>query len=172
MEKATVIRCLLKAKDAELPYRHIHDELLKVLKKFEGKKPTKRIATALQKEHPSWTVYWEVEYGMYKVKVWGGDSGVEYNKRYNGLIAYESTPVVDSEKFDKRYDSCCGEAARKREEDLLKACADAAIVDEVLQVALMVKAVQDAKKNILKKAREEHGLTVESNLDKLIGSVE
>ncbi len=31
LEKGTIIRCLLEAKNAELPYRRVHDELLKVL---------------------------------------------------------------------------------------------------------------------------------------------
>jgi len=181
LSKRMVVQCLLGSKDRETPYRYIHDELLKVLRKHDGKKPTKRIANDLQKEHPSWTVVWSTDYGMYVVKVWGGNSGLDYKNMYSGLVAYRSADadrhpgggnVVDSETFDREYDTSAGEASRMRAEKVMTVCQDDGIVNEVYQVALMVKACQDAKQAILKRIDDKHGYSVSGELDKLIGSVD
>ena len=55
------------------------EELSKLFERYEGKRITKRMATAIEKEHPDWTVYYKPDYGTYQINIWGGDSGRDYN---------------------------------------------------------------------------------------------
>ncbi len=73
--------------------QEIHD-ILKT--KFHGKKITKRLATIIQKAHPSWTVFYDNAYGYIRLSICGGDSGFEYSKRMDFLVAYDK----DIESYD------------------------------------------------------------------------
>jgi len=78
--------------------------LLEVLKVFEGKPISKRIATACEK-HPAfegYQVYYNPQYGMYHIKAWKGS--MDYC--FDALIGYDSNPIIDLEKirgYVKRY---------------------------------------------------------------------
>ncbi len=93
-----------------------HNEVTEVLKKFDGKKPTKHIANEFQKLHPELTVNWRVEYGMYHLEFWGDSIGRNYQDRYSMLIGYDTHPIVDLDKWQE-YDACYGNAAIKRNQE-------------------------------------------------------
>jgi len=60
--------------------------VLDVLKKFEGKKITKRIETALKArpEMKGLIIYYGVDYGQYRLSIWGNGRG--YNDRFTLTI--------------------------------------------------------------------------------------
>jgi hypothetical protein len=97
----------------------IHNELLQIVKKNEGKWPSKRIATALQKALPEYVVYWENKYGMYHIQLWL--ENYEHRKRF--LLGYQNpTTVLSVESFED-FDICHGSAAVERiekSEEILK----------------------------------------------------
>ncbi len=75
----------------------VHEIHVILVDKFHGKKITKRLATILQKAHPSWTVFYNNAYGTIRLLIWGGDSGFEsHSKRMECLVAYEK----DIESYD------------------------------------------------------------------------
>lgn len=93
-----------------------HREVTEVLKKFNGKKPTKHIANDFQKLHPDYAVNWRVEYGMFHLEFWGGSTGRNYQDRYSMLIGYDTNPIVDVDKFQE-FNASYGYAAEKRNQE-------------------------------------------------------
>lgn len=92
----------------------LHDEVLRLLTPFVGKAPSKRIANAIAKAHPTWEVRWNTPYSWSEVQIWGGDTGREgYDNRLSLMIAYDSTPIVDLDKF-RDHNAFAGSAAAAR----------------------------------------------------------
>lgn len=78
---------------------HQKDQLLSVklyriveaaVKPFDGKEISKRIANAIAKALPEYTVSYEPQYNLYQVKVWG--NGIEYDKRLSFFLGYATYP--------------------------------------------------------------------------------
>ena len=70
--------------------------LLEVLKPFDGKPISKRIATACEK-HPAFQgfkVYYSTNYGMFHIKAWK----TNMNNCFNACIGYDTNPIVNFEK--------------------------------------------------------------------------
>lgn len=63
--------------------------MLDALRPFEGKQITKRLATAVQKALPEYTVYYDAEYSWIKLKIWG--NGLEYNSNVDVILTYTGT---------------------------------------------------------------------------------
>lgn len=71
--------------------------LLEVLKPFDGKPISKRIATAFEKHSAvkNYRVYYSNQYGMFHIKAWKGSM----DNCFNPCIGYESSPIVNLEKI-------------------------------------------------------------------------
>jgi hypothetical protein len=63
--------------------------IIPVLRAFEGKKITKRIATAIQKELPGYHVRYRPDYGMYHIDITSND-----HLSMSVLIGYASMPRI------------------------------------------------------------------------------
>jgi len=87
----------------------LHDAILKALKQYDGKPISRRIATAIQKEHPTWVVYFNDKFGMYYIDIWGKDTGSFYDcgSKFSALIGYDKS-AVKADLFDKKPDGSCG----------------------------------------------------------------
>ena len=88
----------------------IHHAIAEVLKQYDGKPISKRIATALQKNHPEWVIYFNDNFGMFHLDVWGKATGsfLDCGSKFSALIGYESDKTVKANMFDKRPDGSCG----------------------------------------------------------------
>jgi hypothetical protein len=142
------VKALIQAQiDRENQSIYLHNEIVKVLKNFEGKAISKRIATALQKIHPDWTVFYDTNYGMFHLSIWGGDTGLKYDSRYSALIGYESEPEVSigESKYSRGFeyfDCCNGSAAIERN------IARQATIDNPVRIEDMVKALNDYSESL------------------------
>lgn len=125
--------------------QEIHD-ILKT--KFHGKKITKRLATAVQKAHPSWTVFYDNAYGYIRLSIWGGDSGCEsHSKRMNILVAYEKDiEPYDSAVFPDR--AVCYYAGAKRNEQR-NAFLDSDDPEKLAIAIAQLKAAKDVVQGLL-----------------------
>lgn len=95
----------------------LFERFKKATEKFEGKKITKAIATAFEKElGPEYVVYYSSEYGMYQISFWKGSS--QNKKQF--LIGYDSTPIfrrghsTESHSGIEYFCNCYGQAAKER----------------------------------------------------------
>lgn len=103
---------------------HIHTILLSLIKKSEGKKPTKRLATALKDAcpelaGPTTIVSWDTSYGQNRVVIWGTPEHPNYNDRNSFFVGYDSNPL-SSEDFENKHDVCHAKAAERRIEHYKK----------------------------------------------------
>jgi hypothetical protein len=154
---AAVIRQVLRDKiDHEERWIQLHTIISNAIKKCaKGSGETvanKRIATAVQKELPEAKVYWDTNYGMRHVVIWGGTTGLEYNERFSALVAYDSKPVISVETFEES-DRCHGSAARERSADLTQRLGSSWPED----VALSIIQYQDADKALKDVFHYENG---------------
>jgi hypothetical protein len=121
---------------------YFHNEIIKAMRPFEGKPMSKRIATALQKLHPEWTIYYGNEYGQFHLSIWGGDTGLRYDNRFSALIGYDSEPIVsidrskDSRGFED-CDCCHGSAGIERN------AKRQATIDNPEQITAITNAIND-----------------------------
>lgn len=99
--------------NSEIESQRIHNIVREVVAKFNGKPVSKRIETALQKAQPGWVVHYSTQYGMFQLYVWGGDTRRHSDNRICFLIAYNSTPVISVDDFD-RHNASTGSAAKSR----------------------------------------------------------
>jgi len=67
------------------------------LLKFEGKTISKRIETEIKKLLPDNTIYYDNNYGMYHIVIWG--NGIKYDNRLSFLLGYANNPIVDGKKI-------------------------------------------------------------------------
>jgi hypothetical protein len=82
----------------------IHEVVAETLKTFQGKRVSKRMATAISKAlGEKYTVRVFPEYGWHALTVWG-DGKLDYSDRYSVTLAYESDPGPAGDKtFDFDY---------------------------------------------------------------------
>lgn len=86
----------------------IPDAVSKILKKFDGKRISKRMATAVEKAMPECKIYWRYEYGMYHLNVTHGCD------EYRFLIGYDSTKMHFDHKQWRDQFACCYLGAREK----------------------------------------------------------
>lgn len=87
-----------KVTDRILRYKEelaIVEKVLPIIKKFEGKEISKRIATAIQKEIPEYRVRYNLAYGMYHIEFSRLD---KWEKVVGMLIGYESSNAYIQKK--------------------------------------------------------------------------
>ena len=107
---------LLEKINERIDHYQIRLELINIidtpLKRFDGKKITKRIETAINLALPKRTVYLDNDYSMFKLVIWGDSSGllakerrISYNERFTSLIGYKDNPIFDHDKFIE-YNQC------------------------------------------------------------------
>ncbi len=120
----------------------IHTEIARILKKFDGKKITRRMQTAVQKAQPGWTVYYNNDYGSFHIEVWGGDTGrASYADRMSVHLAYSSTGGTFSiEKFEE-YDTCHGRAAIERNKNRIRVLLNTRAIAEAYMAFTKAHAV-------------------------------
>jgi hypothetical protein len=150
--------------DQENKGLYLHNEIVKALKPFEGKPISKRIATALQKLHPDWTVFYDTNYGMFHLVIWGGDTGLICGNSFRALIGYERECIVsvdkskDSRGFEE-FDCCHGSAAIERNA-LRQSTLDSP--DKIADITQAINDYSDALANLEKMIDypmpDEHGL--------------
>lgn len=68
----------------------LFNQLVEIFKPFEGKKISRRLATAIEKALPEHTVSYNTDYGHYNIRIWG--NGIDFNERYDFLIGYDNNP--------------------------------------------------------------------------------
>lgn len=96
----------------------MYERILGVIKKFEGKKITKAMATAVEKElsPEGYVVSYSPRHGMFYVSIWKKN----YNDRIEFLFGHESDPtfrIGDSRKERSGFaysNTCYGDAAKER----------------------------------------------------------
>jgi hypothetical protein len=90
----------------------IPDKVAAILERFDGKKITKRIATAVAQALPDWTVYYDTNYGMKHLKMW------QHNMRddqISFLLGYDSGDgLFHYANFRTEYNACYYGAAQDR----------------------------------------------------------
>ena len=107
---------LLEKINERIDHYQIRLELINIidtpLKRFDGKKITKRIETAINLALPKRTVYLNKDYSMFQLVIWGDSSGllakerrISYNERFTSLIGYKDNPIFDHDKFIE-YNQC------------------------------------------------------------------
>lgn len=97
---------------SNLENTEIADKVLEVLKPFDGKTISKRMASAVQKALPEYTIYYKSDYGMFHINVWG--NGISYNEMLSFLIGYETNTTFNFETFRDRFANCYLGAAKER----------------------------------------------------------
>lgn len=142
-KKVTIaqLKAHIQAKiDDEARDVYIHTEIVRVLEKMEGKLISQRIATALNKLHPDWTVHFEPSHSMFHLKIWGGDTGKTFDNRVSVLLGYRSEPTIrvneasDSRGFEY-FDCCNGSAAIERNKKRL------ALIEDPDKLKALLKAI-------------------------------
>lgn len=71
---------------------------LEIIKTFEGKQITKRIATKIQENElfKLYTVSYDTNFGMFHINIWGNN--IPYDSRIRMLIGYDNNPFINKEK--------------------------------------------------------------------------
>ena len=100
---------LLEKINERIDHYQIRLELINIidtpLKRFDGKKITKRIETAINLALPKRTVYLNKDYSMFQLVIWGDkewlakERRISYNERFTSLIGYKDNPIFDHDKF-------------------------------------------------------------------------
>ena len=106
---------LLEKINERIDHYQIRLELINIidtpLKRFDGKKITKRIETAINLALPKRTVYLNKDYSMFQLVIWGDkewlakERRISYNERFTSLIGYKDNPIFDHDKFIE-YNQC------------------------------------------------------------------
>ncbi len=80
----------------------VREAVAEIVSKYEGKKISKRIGTALAGILPSYTVVYRHQYNLCQLLVWG--NGIEWKDRISILLGYDSEGgYVNSEKIVGNY---------------------------------------------------------------------
>lgn len=89
------------------------DKVAKVLERFDGKTITKRLANAVEKALPEFTVFYDTGAGMKHIDIWGG--GLPHSERKRFLLTYDShSQVFSFERFTEEYNKAYYGAAQER----------------------------------------------------------
>ena len=86
----------------------IHDVVAPVLKTFDGKVPSKRMANAVEKaikaafpEH-NFSVSWVTEYSWYAIRIWNGTT-LTWSDHYDTTVVYKSDGPYSHEKWLEKH---------------------------------------------------------------------
>lgn len=91
----------------------IADTVAATLARFDGKKITRRMAIAVKKALPAYTVHYNTNYGMKQIDVWG--NGIAFDSAYRFLLGYDShAPEFSLERFKTDYSAAYYGAAHER----------------------------------------------------------
>ena len=71
--------------------------MLDIVKRFEGKQITKRIANALQEKLPDYTIFYDADFSMYHIHI--GGNGIEWGNRPSILLGYKASQKTVSTEF-------------------------------------------------------------------------
>lgn len=118
MKKITldqIEEAITKSFNSEEESQRIHAIVREVVAKFSGKTVSKRIENAMAKARPDWVVYFRPQYGMFHLDIYGGDTNRKSDNRISFLLAYNSSPVIDMDRFDD-HNASTGSAAKARNE--------------------------------------------------------
>ena len=117
--KTKLLAAVSEQYDRESDGIALHNTVMEILETMDGKKITKRIETAVKKALPDHTVFYNNDYGMFHLAIWG--NGIEYNDRENMCLGYADSNredvqngIIDSKMFHSDYDCCRGVAAQER----------------------------------------------------------
>jgi hypothetical protein len=111
--KETIVQTITAGMKDEQASIALYDALLPIMERFDGKQITRRIATAVTKAFPDWTVYYDDNYSLFAIRVWGGSTGRDYNGAATFYLGYKSSPTFTLEHF-KDTNAWAGSAARER----------------------------------------------------------
>lgn len=134
------------------------DKVAAVLKRFNGKTVTKRMATAVEKAFPTYTVFYDTSIGMRHIYVWGNE--IAYDNRKSFLLSYEShSQVFSLSRFTGEYNRAHYGAAQARNE---KRAAQLKDIAWQMKVVEAINAINSAR-NVLKDlvcypAPDEHAI--------------
>jgi len=93
----------------------LHDKLAEILKGFEGKKLTKRVANKLKEQLPETAIVnWSTEFKWCKIYVWNF-AHWKFDNRADLLIAYENEKESYDPNVFAHNDACRAEPAHKRQ---------------------------------------------------------
>ena len=122
------------------------DRVLAILKAFDGKPITKRLATAVQKALPERTVHYSTIGSMVHLEIWG--AGTEHKNRSSFLLGYTDTSrfgpasTLNAHNYEIEHNARYYSAARER-----NAKRRALMADETwcLKVALTINALNSER---------------------------
>jgi len=117
----------------------IFDAVSKALENFDGKKITRRMETAVKNALSDYTVYYEKEYGMYRLFIWGKD--IDYNRRLSVLLGYDETFCYY--KFKNEHNTCYTEGAPKRLAEAKSFIANPEKIDRIAETIIAYKKSQE-----------------------------
>lgn len=92
-----ILESVTKQMESYILYTKILGIIELILQKFEGKRITKRIETAIQEALPSYTLYYGHPYLWYTLQVW--DKNITFDQRMNLNLGYNDT--FSMEEFKK-----------------------------------------------------------------------
>lgn len=126
--------------ESELTGIRLFEAFKKATAKFDGKKITKAIATAFEKElnNPSYTVSYVYQYGMFYIYVWSGPNQIPFNERIVMHLGYGSDPVFHIGESSKQhsgvnyYCNSIGDAAKERNAQRLSLLNDSKAIQRIV----------------------------------------
>jgi len=120
----------------------VHDHLVKILTKFEGKAVSKRIATAVQNDLPKGFIRASMHYiaSMTYVRLYS--DSCKYEDRIDFFLCYDSDKtfrIGNPNSGFQYYNTCNGQAARERNEKRI------ALLNNCIKIAGYVNSYHEAK---------------------------
>jgi hypothetical protein len=132
------IRALI---ESNLEDTTIADRVLEALRPHHGKQINKRMATAVGKALPEYTVHYDSAITMYHLHVWG--SAIEYNRRKSFLLGYYSDTTFDVGLYESRFNVCWYSAARERNEKRRALMTDSGWLAQVADAINVLNATRE-----------------------------
>lgn len=133
------------------------DKVAEILQRYDGKKITKRMATAVEKELSDHEVRYNNWHGMYHLRVW--ENGQPYDSGLNMLLGYHgfgSDNPFDHEKFCNEYAACYLRAAKERNSQREHLLRDDAWLYEVAKAINELEGARAKMKRLLGNAKSEY----------------
>ena len=82
----------------------LYEMVREIVSPYEGARITKRIRSAVRSAHPNWQVLYSTDYGMFSLRIWGGDTRRDYD---NGLVFWlgynhgDDASTINMKRFDE-----------------------------------------------------------------------
>jgi hypothetical protein len=89
----------------------VYKKVETIVATFAGKPATKHVANAIAKTYPGWYVRWVPEFSWKSIHVYEEGEGSTY--KVSLMLAYDSEPAIDMEKFAD-HNASNGKAAEER----------------------------------------------------------